>query len=102
MSEARLELVVECAECGGTGQTDRQSCIFCSGRGNQRLVLSVPTEEIPSEMIEAAAEGILDRMGMHEHTLNEWNKAMAFARAALTAAFNTSGIQEKADPTLNK
>jgi hypothetical protein len=95
MSEARLELVEACPLHGGYDRHGmgnyNDPTAMCSG--GSRRVLSVPTEEIPSEMIEAAAEGILDRMGMHEHTLNEWNKAIAFARAALTAAFNTLGIQ---------
>jgi predicted transcriptional regulator len=103
MSETRLELREALDIVADGGPTLDASDIealrvivhFAIDHMDCRRVLSVPTEEIPSEMIEAAAEGILDRMGMHEHTLNEWNKAIAFARAALSAAFDTLGIQEK-------
>lgn len=82
----RLELVEACEH----GEFDAHMLRKDDCPGGSRRVLSEPTEEMV-EPVEAAAEAILDRMGKHEHTLDEWNKAMAFARAALDGFFAAFG-----------
>jgi hypothetical protein len=91
MSEARLELVVEC-EHGEFGFHRIGEWYQCDG--GPRRVLSVPTDQ----MIEAAAQTIDDEIGGDiAPTLRKWpNLVHDVARAALTAAFNTLGIQETA------
>jgi hypothetical protein len=99
-STVRLELVYECGhdrtddECWETVCTlthGRLGHVFNSCRcpGGSRRVLTVPTEE----MVEAVALSL--------HFAGEGERSSGcyrdLARAALTAAFNTLDIQEKAE-----
>jgi hypothetical protein len=112
MSETRLELreALDIVADGGPTldvsdlKALRVIVHFAIDHMDCRRVLSVPTEE----MVEAAAKALFDETRLtHPDT---WETApersreanRGFVRAALAAAFNTLGIQEKADTTLNK
>jgi hypothetical protein len=101
MSEARLELVELCEH----GEAERHcpvhiylyECghnVMDQCRGGSRRVLSVPTEE----MVEVAAKTYVEaKYPMLDLATNVYDRELMLA--ALTAAFNTLGIQEKADTT---
>ena len=105
MSEARLELVEECEHGERNNCGVGPHCLECSGTescfngmplhrwcpGGSRRVLSVPTVE----MVEAALDAFYDPPPGSVFVTERMS-------AALAAAFNTLGIQEKTDPTLNK
>jgi hypothetical protein len=100
MSEARLEIVEPC-EHGEFGFHRIGEWYQCEG--GPRRVLSVPTDQ----MVEIAAEALLQlRVGsIDSPTFGAFASDEVYryqARTILTAAFNTLGIQEKADTTLNK
>jgi hypothetical protein len=102
MSEARLELVetILC-EHDYDGHHDTFECWTHEGRhkpepscfcpGNQRRVLSVPTEE----MVRAFENAYWEYKRNNDVTDTPDHRKMF--RAALTAAFNTLGIQEKVE-----
>jgi hypothetical protein len=100
MSEARLELVetILCdhgvaGHCGVvttwplTAATNANDLEGTTCPGGSRRVLSVPTDQ----MVEIAAKAIHETTAAASDGPQFW---LTEARAALTAAFNTLGIQE--------
>jgi hypothetical protein len=102
MSEARLELVEPCEH---EFETDHYICDGCENEkwtahpqesverlcsAGSRRVLSVPTEQ----MVEAGLQWMARRFPVIARAT-----ARRMVYGALTAAFNTLGIQEKADTT---
>jgi hypothetical protein len=98
MSEARLELVEPCEHgvdgpCGMVTSYplrtagDALDIGYEECSGGSRRVLSVPTDQ----MVEIAAKAIHETTAAASDGPQFW---LTEARAALTAAFNTLGIQE--------
>ena len=98
MSEARLELVEPCehgyVELPNDQSRHAQSTVPGGCPGGSRRVLSVPTEEMVDAAAVAYAHRVRPRKGVTKVFVGD-------IRAALTAAFNTLGIQEKTDTTQN-
>jgi hypothetical protein len=112
MSDTRLELVEPC-EHGKHGVSvmnhwwddplpnDPKHQIFCLG--GSRRVLSVPTDQMVEAGNQAWHEGWAAWWKNGEPDWSDPDEAgRRIVTEILTAAFNTLGIQEKADTTLNK